>query len=1577
MTGKATWICFTLAAASAVWGGEASAGKGPPKVGGEVEIADVPFDINEVVRTVRKNPGLPEEPPRQGFHAEARGERPFASKGGGFTHSTPRFQAEVGEDGLRYFAQGSKEKPDFEILSVSFERGGVPRWGRGKSQTVFGKGRLEERAPGVLQGEARDGITPYVRNRGEEGIELYWTIDEPLSPETSALRVCLAIRAAGEPQEHSEGLVFPARESSGQIAFSNMTIVDSAGRTEQLRPSFATSDEIAFEVTQEFLASAQYPILIDPTVGPEFPVEPSPALVPSEGESPSIATNGSNFFVVWSACWGGCDIFGSRVTTAGTVLDKPGILVSGATGFQRRPAVASNGTNYFVVWDDSRSGVGSDVYGTRVTAAGSVLDPSGIPVSTGMDDQLLTALSTNGTDYFVVWRDYRSGTDWDIYGARVASAGTVLDPTGIAVSTAANSQWNPSVASNGTDYFVVWHDSDIYGARVTAAGTVLDPTGIAISTLVGYPSVASNGTDYFVVWHDGDIYGARVTAVGTVLDPTGIAVSTAASDQRLPSVASNGTGYFVAWEDRRNQFVSGYDIYGSRVTGAGTVLDAGGIPISKAPGDQVLPSVAAGTTDYFLVWQDEGGSAVGARVQASDGALLDGPPESGGIDISFAASSQRGADVGSDGSTYLVAWQDWRDYDVSGRDIYGVRVASDGTVLDPSGIAICTAENDQGGPSVTSNGTDYFVVWSDGRTISGIYGARIRSVDGVLLDGPPDTGGIIISTEPFQYHPDAASLNGDYFVVWTDRRNWATTAYDIYGTPVSSDGTVLDPAGIAVSSTAASHQRYPSVASNGTDYFVVWQDGRNSATSDVDIYGTRIDAKGGLLDGPPDTGGIAVSTAADDQDYPSVASNGSDFFVVWRDFRNKANTNSYDIFGARVRGSDGVLLDDPVNGIGVCTEKWYQQYPAVAYDGVDYLVVWEDQRRDWPEIDLYGSRVTASGTVLEPSGFMIQQDISSGFPFSFSTNIAHSSCGNFMVAYRRFYDDPAFRAMRVLGRTISTAVVTFDPSFLPTLVEICGDGDLVAELGEEWLVTVQLYNYSSCTANNVMADLTINAVSPNSATVYNNPGTYGDIPPWSTSQYGYAFIVDAAATCADYLIFDVENLVSDEGSHPAQIPAFAVLVGGSNIFWEDFSSGIPASWTVVDGPGIPDGNTWTSLDPCNRAASSDIFAICDSDCAGFVDMDEQLITPLLDCSSWSKVTLQFDHTFLYYESEVGDVKVRSSKTNAVWVPKASYSGLDATERVVLDISAEAAGATDVELNWHYYNANYEWLWAVDNVIVNGSNPCSQVTCSGTYLQYDTHTFTDCGNGNGAIDPGESIDLSVTLKNAEIKDLFNINGVLSTSTPGILIPTNSAAFPDMPFGSQGTSLTPFQLFVDPGVSCGTLIDFQIDLTYEDGKGVLWPASISFQEQVTAGCNANCGCVLDSDADGLVNCADNCPVDANPLQEDADGDGVGDACDACPGFDDTLDTDGDGLADACDPCPAVPSVPSGCTPVGGAYPTDINCDGCVDGMDLGSIGRAFGEFCGDPYYNADADLDASGAVDGADLDALVADFGSGCT
>ncbi len=77
-------------------------------------------------------------------------------------------------------------------------------------------------------------------------------------------------------------------------------------------------------------------------------------------------------------------------------------------------------------------------------------------------------------------------------------------------------------------------------------------------------------------------------------------------------------------------------------------------------------------------------------------------------------------------------------------------------------------------------------------------------------------------------------------------------------------------------------------------------------------------------------------------------------------------------------------------------------------------------------------------------------------------------------------------------------------------------------------------------------------------------------------------------------------------------------------------------------------------------------------------------------------------------------------------------------------------------------------------------------------------------------------------------------------------------------------------------------------------------------------------------------------------DADGDGVPDDTDACPGGDDTVDTDGDGVPDACDTCPA-------------DFFNDSDGDGTCDGADP-------------------CPLDA---LDDADADGLCADAeGPGC-
>ena len=141
---------------------------------------------------------------------------------------------------------------------------------------------------------------------------------------------------------------------------------------------------------------------------------------------------------------------------------------------------------------------------------------------------------------------------------------------------------------------------------------MLDPNGIAISTATSfqdYASVAFDGTNYLVVWQDErngspDIYGARVGQSGVVLDPNGIPLSTAPCDQTKPSVSFDGTYYLIAWEDNRNGPPS--DIYGALVNTSGVVVDS--FTISTQSGTQTYPTIAYGAGSQALIvytgWAD-------------------------------------------------------------------------------------------------------------------------------------------------------------------------------------------------------------------------------------------------------------------------------------------------------------------------------------------------------------------------------------------------------------------------------------------------------------------------------------------------------------------------------------------------------------------------------------------------------------------------------------------------------------------------------------------------------------------------------------------------------------------------------------------------------------------------------------------------------------------------------------------------------------------------------------------------------------------------------------------------------------
>jgi hypothetical protein len=340
---------------------------------------------------------------------------------------------------------------------------------------------------------------------------------------------------------------------------------------------------------------------------------------------------------------------------------------------------------------------------------------------------------------------------------------------------------------------------------------------------------------------------------------------------------------------------------------------------------------------------DTDGPTVGPEHRVSD--PVDGPP----------ASNTSSPDTAFDGTNHLVVWEESRTYGATGVDIYGARVNPQGTVLDIGSIPITTAASGQFAPKVAFGGGTFLVVWS---TEGGeVYGARISPAGTVL-----DPGGIPISrSRTPEANPDVAYGGGTFLVAWDDGPADGGTRH-ILGTRVSPTGTVLDPAGIPLS-TDADHQSRPAISFGGDSFLVVWL-----TYPGADLLGVRVSPTGSVLD----PSAIAVSTGPALAEGPSVAFNGTDHLVVWREFYESSGSS---IRGARVTPSGAVR--DPA-GIAVATRsEASRRDPAVTALGSTFLVGW-NEAPPFGGFGAVGARVDADGNSLDPVAIVITDATGSG-----------------------------------------------------------------------------------------------------------------------------------------------------------------------------------------------------------------------------------------------------------------------------------------------------------------------------------------------------------------------------------------------------------------------------------------------------------------------------------------------------------------------------------------------------------------------------------------------------------------------
>ncbi len=160
-------------------------------------------------------------------------------------------------------------------------------------------------------------------------------------------------------------------------------------------------------------------------------------------------------------------------------------------------------------------------------------------------------------------------------------------------------------------------------------------------------------------------------------------------------------------------------------------------------------------------------------------------------------------------------------------------------------------------------------------------------------------------------------------------------------------------------------QRQPDVAYGAGVYLAVWSSGSRDADRPAcEIRCGRIDAK--TLK-PLDEEGLVVCPPGDLREWPAVAFDGSNFLVVWQDFRSHKH---YDIYAARV-SPEGKVLD--AGGFAVAAQACNQARPKVAFAGGNFVVAWVDARV-YPVYGIYATRVSPEGKVLDGEGFVVDAE---------------------------------------------------------------------------------------------------------------------------------------------------------------------------------------------------------------------------------------------------------------------------------------------------------------------------------------------------------------------------------------------------------------------------------------------------------------------------------------------------------------------------------------------------------------------------------------------------------------------------
>jgi hypothetical protein len=487
----------------------------------------------------------------------------------------------------------------------------------------------------------------------------------------------------------------------------------------------------------------------------------------------------------------------------------------------------------------------------------------------------LPALGWLGSSYIVAFVDRRDGVS-SIYATRATAALASLDGRGNLLFEDNRDSDGVHLACAQQSCLAAWDhlgpapNDGTYAMRVGPLATSLDPQPLVLNG--SGPLVASDGRDFVVLssLNDGGTRFSsitRVTAAGTVLDALGVPIGPGAASP--VAIAFTGDRYLISLVDP-----------GGAILGTWFDLDGGVGPVF--PVSQSVSGCYDGTLAWSqgealfafgcapVVWEN----AYGAR-WTPDAGILDTPPflisdASVNLDTDLFGYASAAVPQG-----FFVGWT----YATGRPHAAGARIARDGTLVDlhelpfnPSAMSPkleydLTFANDPTGGVVVLWDEDIFPY---GVGIEGVHLSWDSGVaDPTFSTVPPDPAG-----PADQLRPALACTPSLCLAVWFQPYLGFRAAR------IAHDGGALDPAGFSVAPAPPfPGSSLPLVVALDTDFIVSWVD-----RASVQLYRVNADAGVEAATAPALDAGAAGGVAG-----IGAAWDGQTLWAVWYPSINNAN----------------------------------------------------------------------------------------------------------------------------------------------------------------------------------------------------------------------------------------------------------------------------------------------------------------------------------------------------------------------------------------------------------------------------------------------------------------------------------------------------------------------------------------------------------------------------------------------------------------------------------------------------------------------------------------------------------------